>query len=154
VSETAQSIGASELICRCGSKWTLEERGWTRIDGLGCSFCCRLIPVSHVELRPELREFAEEMEVMLRRHDEKKRGWELENPNWLMRRLLDELGEVIEAMNPTMGADHKAVSRYLLAELMRLTYHTTAKDKNHVRRELVDVANFCMFLHYTLGEKA
>lgn len=152
MADTVESAGANEgLFCGCGSAWALREGHWTRTGGPGCSFCRKLIPVSRIELRPELRAFAEEMESLLQYHDDRKSGWEIEDPSWLFRRILDEVGEVIEAINPMMGADSKAVIRYILGELMRMSYGTAAMDRKLVRRELIDVANFCMFLHYRLG---
>lgn len=144
------------MTCSCGSVWSKFESGAWEKTVLGridhCKDCEDLLRFNHI--RPELADFVWEMEALLRKHDEKKRGWELEDENWLMRRLLDEIGEVIEAVNPTMGGDQKAVIRYLLGELMRLTYRTTSRDPKLVQRELIDVANFCMFLHYRLGVKA
>ena len=142
---------ASELFCGCGSSWGRGEDDWYRVKGPGCSFCRQLLAKARIKLREPVQAFAEEMEALLRYHDERKSGWEIEDPAWLFRRVLDELGEVIEAINPMMGADQKAIIRYLLGELMRLSYTTAAMDTRIVQRELIDVANFCMFLHYKLG---
>lgn len=138
-----------QLFCGCGTTWTSVDGGWSRTKGPGCSLCTELL--AKKELRSELRVFAEEMEALLQYHDDRKSGWEIEDPSWLFRRILDEVGEVIEAINPMMGSDSKAVIRYILGELMRMSYGTAAMDRKLVRRELVDVANFCMFLHYRLG---
>lgn len=77
---------------------------------------------SRVRLRKPLREFAEEMERRLRANDHKN-GWECCSRSYLRGRLLDELGELMDALE--------------------------ANDGRAVTHEAADVANFAMMLAST-----
>jgi NTP pyrophosphatase (non-canonical NTP hydrolase) len=79
------------------------------------------------EIRPEVLAFAQAMENVLRQNDYKG-GWkdnDRKNIVYLMRRLYQEIGEVEVALQD--------------------------EDNVQTRRELVDVANFCMMLWDNLG---
>ena len=81
-----------------------------------------------MELRPELQEFAEEMERVLRNNDYKS-GWDSISIHELFERVKDEFEELqrdyIKMNNAIDGA-----------ELIQRMGH-----------EAIDIANFCMFLH-------
>ena len=71
-------------------------------------------------LRPEVMEFAKAMEVVLKANDHKG-GWEDSTYDYLDARLVEEVGEYFGSV-----ASGDKVSK--------------------ARKELVDIANFCMFL--------
>jgi hypothetical protein len=86
---------------------------------------------NRVVIRPEVAEFAIEMEKVLRENDYKK-GWDKLTIDDLFFRIKDEYEELEQAYdlyaNPLIGIDE-------------------VRDEMHnMRREAIDIANFCMFL--------
>lgn len=99
-----------------------------------------------VLMRSELREFAALQERVLRTHDDTRgAGWKTDCAQALASRLTEELGEVISHL---FGQD--SVCDFLIASLrdhieecgVSLDYRPDT-----LRKELADVANFCMMLH-------
>ena len=80
-----------------------------------------------LQLRPEVRRFAEEIERKLRENDHKG-GWSNEFPQWLLARAQEELNELDDAVD--------AIRANGISE------ERTA----HVRAEAVDVVNFVMMV--------
>jgi NTP pyrophosphatase (non-canonical NTP hydrolase) len=73
-----------------------------------------------ITLRPEVRIFAEAMELKLS-ENEHKPGWDWTSPEWLFGRLLDEVEELREAI-------------------------LSNQNTHVVTREAADVANFAMMI--------
>ena len=76
------------------------------------------------ELRPELQQFALAMESRLKENDHKG-GWDRESPGWLYARLLEELAELLDALG--FGS------------------------MENIRREAADVANYAMMIADVAG---
>lgn len=108
-------------------------------------------------LRPELRWFAEQMEAQLKKNDHKG-GWQEDRNADLMRRIVDELGEVYEAARSKYETKGATVTHYLLGQLWDLfgdTFTLSAKGKpKKIIKELTDVANFCMMIADNLRREA
>ena len=82
-----------------------------------------------MELRPELQEFAEEMERVLRNNDHKS-GWDSMSIHSLFERIKGEFEE-------------------LQREYILMNNATDSGGRIHrMGHEAIDIANFCMFLHY------
>ncbi len=83
-----------------------------------------------LELRPEVAAFAQAMERKLREHDDTRghRGWSSAQPDWIMVRLAEEVGE--------------------LAKAVRLRRRAAALD------EAADVGNLAMMVADVLGALA
>ena len=104
-----------------------------------------------VEIRNELKDFAERQEKVLRIHDSLKGqdGWKGDSVQALTSRLIEELGEVVSHL---FGQD--SVCDFLVASMrdhveecgVSLDY-----DADTFQKELADVANFCMMLHDVAG---
>ena len=98
-------------------------------------------------LRPALQTFAETQENVLRTHDQERgeEGWKELTAQTLASRLCEEMGEVFTEL---FGQDD--VCDFLIASLqdhveecgINLEYSSSGTKK-----EVADVANFCMFLH-------
>lgn len=80
-------------------------------------------PSQHVELRPPLRWFAEQMEVTLRTNDHKG-GWDSESFSYLYSRLYEEWHEIWRAYNRPNGK----------------------RDWEEIIKECADVANMAMMI--------
>jgi len=98
-----------------------------------------------IEMRNELKSFAVLQEQVLRGHDETKgQAWRTDSLQALMSRLAEEFGEVI-----THAFGQDPVCDFLIASLrdhieecgVNLDYNPET-----FRKELADVANFCMML--------
>jgi hypothetical protein len=74
-----------------------------------------------VSLRPELQKFAEAMEKILEYQDRYKSGWENCTLQYLSMRLTQERKELAEAFQK--------------------------KDKEAIKHECCDIANFCMMIY-------
>jgi NTP pyrophosphatase (non-canonical NTP hydrolase) len=103
------------------------------------------------EMRAELTEFATLQETVLRTHDDTKgrASWKTDSPKSLLSRLAEEFGEVI---THAFGQDD--VCDFLIASLRdHIEECGVSLDYNPdvFRRELADVANFCMMLHDVAG---
>ena len=98
-------------------------------------------------LRPALQEFAQTQETVLRTHDQDRgeEGWKTMTAQVGASRLCEELGEVLTAM---FGQDD--VCDFLISSLQDHVEECgidVGFDPVHARKEVADVANFCMFLH-------
>ena len=100
-----------------------------------------------MNLRPALQDFAQAQESVLRTHDPVRgeEGWKTMTAQAGVSRLVEELGEVLTEM---FGQDD--VCDFLVASLRdhveECGIDLDFSSKN-VRKEVADVANFCMFLH-------
>jgi NTP pyrophosphatase (non-canonical NTP hydrolase) len=99
-----------------------------------------------IEMRNELKSFAVLQEQVLRGHDETKgqASWRTDSPQALMSRLAEEFGEVI-----THAFGQDPVCDFLIASLRdHIEECGVSIDYNPetFRKELADVANFCMML--------
>ena len=99
-----------------------------------------------IEMRNELKSFVVLQEQVLRTHDETKgqASWKTDSPQALMSRLAEEFGEVLTHM---FGQDH--VCDFLIASIRdHVEECGVSLDYNPetFRKELADVANFCMML--------
>lgn len=99
------------------------------------------------EIRRELQTFAEAQEGVLRTHDADrgKEGWKSMTPQVGASRLCEELGEVLTEL---FGQDD--VCDHLIASLQdHVEESGVSIDYSAIKlkREVADVANFCMFLH-------
>lgn len=102
-------------------------------------------------MRAELAEFATLQENVLRTHDDTKgrASWKTDSPQSLLSRLAEEFGEVITHV---CGQDN--VCDFLIASLRdHIEECGVSLDFNptEFRKELADVANFCMMLHDVAG---
>ena len=88
------------------------------------------IGVRRRRIRPELAEFIAEMEDVLRENDHKS-GWDTLSYNALFCRIRDEFEE--------MGREYKDAIDPEMASY-------EAESIQNMRREAIDIANFCMFL--------
>ena len=84
--------------------------------------------------REEVIEFAEAMESVLRDNDHKRR-WQKEPLDYLYNRHVEEFEEV----------------RVEAEALGRLEVNPITGDSAALRKELIDVANFCMMLYCRLN---
>ena len=96
-------------------------------------------------MRNELKDFADLQEAILQSHDQTKgQAWKTNSPQELMSRLAEEFGEVITHV---FGQD--PVCDFLIASIrdhieecgVNLDYSPKV-----FKKELADVANFCMML--------
>lgn len=99
-----------------------------------------------IEMRTELKDFAKLQEDILQRHDQTKgqASWKTNSPQELTSRLAEEFGEVITHL---FGQD--SVGDFLIASLRdHIEECGVSLDYNPetFRKELADVANFCMML--------
>lgn len=83
-------------------------------------------------MREEVKKFAEEMESVLKENDYKG-GWDRCSISWLEKRLIKEVGEYAES---SMLVDDEGDRSF-------------EQDR---KKELVDIANFCMMLHSRLDK--
>lgn len=86
-----------------------------------------------MELRKEVQEFAEAMEMQLLKHDDRP-GWKDCNTHWLWLRIKQELDELRELLFDENGK---------LQEKINIT---------KVLLEAADVANFCMMIADVIKE--
>lgn len=102
-------------------------------------------------MRTELVEFASLQESVLRGHDNTKgtSSWKSDTAQALASRLTEEFGEVLSHL---LGQD--TVCDFLIASI-RDHIEESAVDIDYsaetFRKELADVANFCMMLHDVAG---
>jgi len=95
--------------------------------------------IYRAQIRPEVAKFAIEMETVLRENDNKT-GWDKLSVTSLFHHIKDEFDELEEAylmyIHPATGAKR------------------TRDAIQNMRREAIDMANFCMFLchNYPEGE--
>jgi NTP pyrophosphatase (non-canonical NTP hydrolase) len=99
-----------------------------------------------IEMRNELKDFATLQESVLQSHDQTKgqASWRTDSPQALMSRLAEEFGEVITHI---FGQD--PVCDFLIASIRdHIEECGVSLDYNPetFRKELADVANFCMML--------
>ena len=80
----------------------------------------------NITLRPEVRWFAEQMELQLRANDHKP-GWDQDSDLSLFRRVDEEVQELSTALFQPPNSDNQA-------------------DDEAVVKEAADVSNFCMML--------
>jgi NTP pyrophosphatase (non-canonical NTP hydrolase) len=98
-------------------------------------------------IRRELQTFVEAQEGVLRTHDAErgKEGWKDMTPQVGASRLCEELGEVLTVM---FGQDD--VCDHLIASLRDHVEEASIDidySAANLKREALDVGNFCMFLH-------
>jgi hypothetical protein len=112
-----------------------------------------------IKLRPEVRHFAELMEMKLRENDYKgKRGWRRDGVQALLSRLCEEAGELVESFSASkydqpfraiIIAGHElAVAASVLKNYtptLTSNFKGIARTKSSVS-EAVDVANFAMMV--------
>lgn len=84
-----------------------------------------------MEIRPEIKEFTEQMEKTMQRHDrEKSDSWKdvnWDNQEFIRKKFIEEIAEVLAShFKPSLRTD----------------------GRRKYRGELIDVANLCMMLHY------
>lgn len=89
------------------------------------------------EIRPEVQQFAELMEEVLRQND-RKGGWRQMPLGWLIKRLLGEAHELYQGYYEPQYTMHG------------WQYST----KEHLRKECADIANFAMMISDVLDDKA
>ena len=101
-----------------------------------------------MELRREVRAFAELMETQLRKHDEKRGnvGWKDGSPSYIASRMFEEMGEAIGELHP----DDK-IAKYLAEKLSEhyeedSFYFVQPKYPDRLCKELADMANLAMML--------
>jgi len=87
-----------------------------------------------IKLRDEVKKFAQAMEIILRRNDDKE-GWSGESLDYLIESLKDEVKELEDAARG-----------YELLSNQNLTEGTEAEILLYVQRECCDVANFAMMI--------
>jgi len=87
------------------------------------------------DVRPIVLKFASEMERVLKENDSKG-GWQDCDINYLRFRLMEEIGEYFA----WQASDTDACGDKITAEEWR------EKNKDRVKKELVDIANFCLML--------
>jgi len=85
-------------------------------------------------IRPELAKFAVEMGMVLRENDHKC-GWDEMSVHQLFHRIKDEFEELNEACQI-----------YIHQRTCRISDIEKISTINNIRKEAIDVANFCMFL--------
>jgi NTP pyrophosphatase (non-canonical NTP hydrolase) len=100
-----------------------------------------------MNLRPALQTFAETQETVLRTHDETRgeEGWKTMTAQVGASRLCEEVGEVLTAM---FGQDD--VCDFLVSSLQDHVEECGINidfEPSDAKKEVADVANFCMFLH-------
>ena len=100
-----------------------------------------------MNLRPELQTFAETQENVLRSHDGQRgeSGWKSMTAQALASRMCEEFGELLTAM---FGQDD--VCDFLVASLQDHVEECSIDldySPSEAKREIADVANFCMFMH-------
>ena len=93
----------------------------------------------NVDQRKQLKAFADRMEQILTKNDDKG-GWEDCSPSWLMGRAGDELREA-----------RRAYARFLKTSVGDSEAGNAAMKK--WQDELVDIANFCMMAWDRLDEE-
>lgn len=98
-------------------------------------------------LRPALQNFCEAQEAVLRSHDETRgeEGWKEMAAQTLASRLCEEMGEVFTEL---FGQDD--VCDFLITALQDHVEECGIDvdyDPSATKKEVADVANFCMFLH-------
>lgn len=70
--------------------------------------------MSDLELRPSVKRFAEVMESKLRVNDHRG-GWDNCNSQWLLAKVMEELGELLQAQMPAEIAEEAAdAANYLM----------------------------------------
>jgi len=99
------------------------------------------------DIRPELKTFAEAQEDVLRSHDAQrgKDGWKTMTAQVGASRICEELGEVLTEL---FGQDD--VCDHLIASLRDHVEESGINldfSPGKLRREVADVANFCMFMY-------
>lgn len=109
--------------------------------------------------RPEVVAFADAMEAKLRDNDSKG-GWKNCTPHWLMMRLIGEVAELLEELEPDSIAIAKfyAASRMLDAACDELGQFgqalETRGNPSRVLREAADIANFAMMVASVIAAAA
>jgi NTP pyrophosphatase (non-canonical NTP hydrolase) len=105
-----------------------------------------------VAMRSELVEFVNLQESIMKGHDAKKgpNGWKADTVQALTSRLAEEFGEVLAHL---FGQD--PVCDHLIASIRDHIEESEVDldyDPEKFRKELADVANFCMMLHDIAGK--
>ena len=93
--------------------------------------------IYHVAVRPEVAKFAIEMETVMRENDHKT-GWRGMEHDTLLRRIRDEFEELRDAQSHISSHEcDRSDPAYI----------------QFMRREALDIANFCMFLCHNYPEE-
>lgn len=98
--------------------------------------------------RPQVAAFARLMEAKLREHDDRP-GWQTDARRELFARLVEEAGEVDEALDRLAVLEGRRLDSF--EDGLREKAFLLDKARAHVAEEAADVANFAMMIADVLG---